>query len=329
MPSITDPPPKFVRDDLTRLKAQLGDVPSKRDDNLLIATWNIRAFGDLTEKWITGANDSPKRNLHAVRCIAEILSRFDVIALQEVRGNIKAFRHCLKQLGPTWGFLMTDVTRGDQGNDERMAFLYDSARVKPSGLAAELVVPEVVEKKAVSGVNVFQHQFARTPYACSFVRKSSTFILITLHVYYGAKDTPEDRIPELEAIAEWLADWARKLKGYGKEGHGHNLLALGDFNIDRVGDELYDAFTSTGLFTPEDLDLAPRTITSNPLQPEKNHHYDQIAWFNAASGVPHLSLEYRRAGFVNFTNAVMQQMDNTALSWRMSDHFPLWVEFKV
>jgi hypothetical protein len=33
---------------------------------------------------------------------------------------------------------------------------------------------------------------------------------------------------------------------------GHNLLALGDFNIDRIGDPLFEAFTSTGLTPPAD-----------------------------------------------------------------------------
>ena len=105
MPKITDRPPAEIAAELEELRAVLDeDVPSKAlDRNLLIATWNIRAFGNLTEKWESGEQDSPKRDLHALLCIAEIVSRFDVIALQEVRGNIKALRHMLKWLGPDWG----------------------------------------------------------------------------------------------------------------------------------------------------------------------------------------------------------------------------------
>ena len=73
--------------------------------------------------------------------VAEILSRFDVIAIQEVRGNIKALRWIMRFLGSHWSFLMTDVTRGDRGNQERMAFLFDTRRVQLSGLACELVLP--------------------------------------------------------------------------------------------------------------------------------------------------------------------------------------------
>jgi hypothetical protein len=143
MLTVTDPPPEEVAADLAQLKSVLDeDIPAKAlDRNLLIATWNVRAFGDLTEKWRSGDDDSPKRDLHALLCIAEIVSRFDVIALQEVRDNLKALRHMLHVLGPRWGLSLTDVTKGAPGNGERMAFLFDTRRVLPSGLAASSSSP--------------------------------------------------------------------------------------------------------------------------------------------------------------------------------------------
>jgi hypothetical protein len=69
-------------------------VPAKAlDRNLLIATWNKRAFGDLTEKWHTAEQDMPKSDLHSLLCIAEIVFRFDVVAGQEAQHNLKALRH--------------------------------------------------------------------------------------------------------------------------------------------------------------------------------------------------------------------------------------------
>ncbi len=325
MPNINSNPPNYVRTDLTALRQHLdATLPAKTNNpNVLIATWNIRCFGDLTEKWRSGSNDSPKRNLHALLCIAEIISRFDVVAIQEVRGNIKALRHTLKRLGNNWGFLMTDVTRGGLGNNERLAFLYDTTRVKPSGLACELVLPEELEEQPVVSANAFQHQFARTPYAVSFTFSGTTFILTTLHVHYGSNPDAH-RIPELTAIANWLADWASKSKAFG-----HNFLALGDFNIDRHGDDLYDAFVSTGLYTPDDLNHVPSTIFAKPNKPQLDKHYDQIAWFNGNNNVPSLNITYRQGGFVDFRNVVMSSLTNNSLSWRMSDHFPLWAEFAV
>ena len=94
MPTIFDTPPQEVQQNLELLKQDLdAKIPSKRlDKNLLIASWNIRTFGDLTRKWDSDDSDSPQRDLHSVLCIAEIIKRFDVIAIQEVRANIRALR---------------------------------------------------------------------------------------------------------------------------------------------------------------------------------------------------------------------------------------------
>lgn len=319
MPEITDMPPKEIAEELKTLRDSLDNsVPAKAlDKNLLIATWNLRAFGDLTEKWKSGESDSPKRDFHALRCIAEIVSRFDVIAIQETRANLKALRHMLKVLGPSWGLILSDVTKGGPGNGERLAFVFDTRRIKLSGLACELVVPR--EKLSEVSQDNLDKQFARTPYAVSFQSDNKTFILVTLHVIYGKKAA--DRVPELKAISEWLADWAKDINAWG-----HNLITLGDFNIDRHGDALYDAFVSTGLYVPDDLNEIPRTIFGSS---EKNKFYDQISWFTGKDGTPALSLRYLRGGFFDFTGIALKSLNLTKnqLSWRISDHYPLWAEF--
>jgi endonuclease/exonuclease/phosphatase family metal-dependent hydrolase len=331
MPEITgstlvaaEPPPEEVVADLGRLRSALDEsVPAKAlDRNLLIATWNVRAFGDLTEEWESSEDDTPKRDLHSLLSIAEIVSRFDVVALQEARENLKALRHLMKVLGPNWGLSLTDVTEGAPGNGERMAFLFDTRRVVPSGLACEIVVPEEQLERIEPGA--LNRQFARTPYAVSFRSGDKTFILVTLHVLYGERE--EERLPELRAIAEWLAGWARDINGWD-----HNLIALGDFNIDRRGDALHDAFVSTGLDIPEDLQEVPRTIFAAPGRPELDKFYDQIAWFTGGNGLPALSLSYSRGGFFDFTKSALTSrgLTKTQLSWRISDHYPLWAEFSV
>src|ERR671916_302003 len=322
--AVATQPPEEVAVDLARLRSTLDeDLPAKAlDRNLLIATWNVRAFGDLTEKWISSEEDSPKRDLHSLLCIAEIVSRFDVVAVQEVRDNLKALRHMLRVLGPNWGLSLTDVTKGAPGNGERMAFLFDARRVLLSGLACELVVPK--EQLDRIGPDALDRQFARTPYAVSFRSEGKTFILVTLHVLYG--EDPEERVPELKAIAEWLAEWARDVNGWD-----HNVIALGDFNIDRRGDALHDAFVSSGLDIPEDLQGVPRTIFADPGRPHLDKFYDQIAWFAGRNGLPALSLRYSRGGFFDFTGAALtaRGLTKTQLSWRISDHYPLWAEFST
>jgi hypothetical protein len=91
-------PPAAVNAEAARLRAAVGEVvPAKQHDrNLLIGTWNLRAFGDLTKAWESKKGDSPKRNFSDIHQIAAVTSHFDVVAVQEVRGNIRALRYLLK-----------------------------------------------------------------------------------------------------------------------------------------------------------------------------------------------------------------------------------------
>jgi endonuclease/exonuclease/phosphatase family metal-dependent hydrolase len=291
--------------------ALAGVIPEKASTNLLIATWNLRAFGDLTAKWHADPDDSPKRDWQAVASIARVISRFDVIAIQEVRRNVTALRFLVDLLGPSWRFIVSDVTEGGAGNGERLTFVYDCERVQPSGLVGEIVLP--------ASVNGPTEQFARTPYAASFVRGSTPFILTTMHVIWGT--APSERLPEIEAFAGWMRSWADR-----RYEMNDNLLVLGDFNLDRVGDPLYEAFISTGLWPPAELQSIPRTIFDDD---RTRHFYDQIAWFLDEEVRPLLrSMDYtHRAGYFDFIPHMSQGLTRSEVSWRISDHYPLWVEF--
>ena len=98
-------------------------------------------------------------------------------------------------------------------------------------------------------------------------------------------------------------------------------------------DELYQAFTDTGLKPPDNLNHVPRTITDDPdpnAPVDRRHYYDQIGLVHrAAGGPPALSLGYKNSGMFDFTQDLVPADTEQELSFRMSDHFPLWVEFEV
>lgn len=313
-------PPLEIRRDLEGLSADLDlRIPSKQlDRNLLLATWNIRAFGNLTRKWESGPDDSPKRDLHSILCIAQILKRFDLIAIQEVKANIRALRDTLKVLGDHWSMILTDVAKGDSGNGERMAYLFDRRRVKMSGLACELVVPNEWTGRAEQ--EALDKQFVRTPYAVSFQAGDQTFILVTLHILYG--NSSSERVGELRGIAQWLSDWAKDINAYHQ-----NLIALGDFNIEERGDLLDRTFLSEGLFVPQALQN--ETVTRSIF--DRTKYYDQIAWFQGEGGHPKLSLEFVHGGHYDFVDKALanRNISKQSLSYLMSDHYPLWAEFKL
>ncbi|PSU00023.1 endonuclease [Photobacterium gaetbulicola] len=314
MATILEAPPPAVASEQQSLAGSLdATIPSKHDGNLLIGTWNIRRFGNLTRDWGTSGNDySPKRDLRSLLSIASIISRFDVCAVQEVGSNLRALRDMMKYLGDRWAFIMTDVTRGKKGNSERLAYIFDTDRVQLSGLACELVLPPEV----LGDPSNISKQFARTPYAVSFRAGSETFILVTAHILYG--DSSQERVPELEAIAEWMAEWAKSSKRFH-----HNLILLGDFNIDRKGDPLWDAFSSTGLVVPDALNRVPRSIFHAG---KDDKFYDQIAWFTRSKKAQ-LNMSFLDAGNFDFVPILYPSLTRQQLSHRISDHYPLWAEF--
>ena len=155
-------------------------------------------------------------------CIGEIVSRFDVVAIQEVQSDIRALRHLLKLLGDDYTVILTDAVEDNMGGNERLAFVFDKKRLEVSGLACELVVPLnwTTKKKPKSGIPqiALQRQFARTPYAVAFKRGDSTFILVTLHVIWGSGEQAiPERIAELSSIATWLRSWAEDRQQLGSE----------------------------------------------------------------------------------------------------------------
>ncbi len=318
MSTIYDPLPLEVQDNLAKLKADLDDkIPSKElDKNLLIASWNIRAFGNLTREWMSKESDSPRRDLHSIFCIAEILRRFDVIAVQEVKSNLRALRDTLKLLGDNWSMILTDTNKGSSGNEERMAYLFDTRRLNLSGLAGELVIPN---EWVNNPDKVLKEQFVRSPYAVSFRAGKKTFILVTVHIKYGK--SAKGRQDEIHGIAKWLSAWATDVNAYDQ-----NLIVLGDFNIEARGDFLDKTFLSEGLFVPEELQLKARSIF------DESKYYDQIAWFNGEDGKhPKLSMEVKSAGNYDFVGVALENRNLTKqqLSYMLSDHYPLWVNFET
>ncbi len=233
-----------------------------------------------------------------------------VVAIQEVKRNTTAIRMLLEWLGPNWDVIISDVTAGSLGNAERSAYVFDTRRVQHTGLAGEIVLlmteDEVVE------------QFARSPYLVGFESGQDRFSLLTAHIKYGKK--PKDRLGEITAIAEYVAD---EIRDRAKEKHAEekNLIVLGDFNIDkRVDDPLYDAFVSRVLWVPDQLDNLKTTYG------KEDKYYDQIAWFRGDD----FTLEYTdRAGRIDFSGAVFKEISTHSMSFRISDHFPLWVEFNI
>jgi len=306
------------------LREQLDrDIPAKTaTDTLLLATWNIREFGD-------------NRRPESLHYIAEIISRFDLVAVQEVAANLDGLQRLMNLLGHNWDYVVTDSTEGKAGGGERMAYIYDKCKVFFRKMTGEIVLPDsrLIDKKM---------QFARTPYCVSFQAGWFRFILATVHIYYGTKGNEDPRrVAEINTIAEFLN------KRISKEDESYILL--GDFNIANLGDATMSALEKHKFYIPE-------AIREHPSDLGKSKHYDQIAFkIKIDPTMTIFSETNQHAGAFNFAESVYtkadldiyrqffdekytkgkteKQISNYYMSkWRtfqMSDHLPLWIELKV
>jgi hypothetical protein len=84
---------------------------------------------------------------------------------------------------------------------------------------------------------------------------------------------------------------------------------------------------SEGLYVPDQL-ADPAVLRSIF---DESKFYDQIAWFNGTNKLPQLSMEFVKGGSYPFTEVALanRKFTKTQLSWMLSDHYPLWAEFKV
>ena len=192
-------------------------VPNRNaTDTLLLATWNIKEFG---------GGESDKRTDESYWYIAEIISHFDLIAIQEVGGDLGALNKVAARLGATWNYVVTDVTFGTAGNQERLAFLFDRRKIRFSGVAGEVVIPP--EEDEHGNTITPANQLARTPNIVGFEAGWFRFMLSTVHIIWGkgVEEHPQ-RVAEIEALAKFL-----KERSEDKAASSQNLILLGDFNI--------------------------------------------------------------------------------------------------
>jgi len=252
---------------LLAMRRTLAPLRAKRSDStLLLATWNIRDFG-------AGRLNPSPRLPESFFYLAEIVSCFDLVALQEVNRKLEDFDRLVAILGPTWDYILTDATEGTAGNGERMAFLFRRDKVRFGKIAGEIVLPQgqtIVAEDAVkpperaepdaggsgSGSGL---QFARTPFLVAFQAGWFRFNLCTVHIYYGTENGAglRRRIAEIKALVSFFAKRQdAENKGLARLQSAQNYILLGDFNVVSPQHETMAALLEKGFTVPEQIDAA-------------------------------------------------------------------------
>jgi len=267
-------------------------IPKRQvDDNILIATWNIQHF-------------SNKKSQRAIQYMADICERFDIVALQEIKTDLRGLAKLQGLLPGNYKILVSDPT----GNYERFAFLYDKRTVISTGLVCEIGFN--VPAKTHQG-----YQLHRMPYCASFRAGRFDFIIANAHIYYGstAKER-EQREGEIEKLVKFIDRRARTSRN---KVFDRDFFVLGDFNIEEAGDQFFNALVHKEFQMPAAL----RTLKTNFL---RNATYDKIAWVDRPS--------FSFSGSINvvpFGDVLFQDHSPKGGKNEISDHLPLWAEFKI
>jgi endonuclease/exonuclease/phosphatase family metal-dependent hydrolase len=312
-----------------------GAIPTRRaDENLIIASWNLKEFGHTTQR------------LHETYFyFAEILSHFDLICIQEIKSTMNDLQILLRLLGDDWGYLVNDITEGDAGNSERSCYLFNKNRVQLAGLAGEIVLWDTLT------ANSTIKQLKRTPYITGFTAGWKTFAMINLHLQPGS--TPADvayRKEEVNLLLQALA-YKRSHARLWTE----NLVLVGDCNF-------YNGASKDTPTIAAINDAGYREVDSligldtNASQSEAYDHFfltrnESFTLGQAADGRENGGVfnpfvyvfktgeepqyaEYMQAQYTG--NKDMSDPANQAAyfnhPWRknqLSDHFPIWFELVI
>ena len=277
----------------------LNEIPLRAlDENVLIASWNIAQF-------------SNKKTSRALQYMADICERFDLVAIQEVKTDLRGLARLQKLLPGDYKILVSDPT----GNSERMAFLFDQRTVINTGLVCEIAFSGTI-------VDPQSFQFNRSPYCASFKAGRFDFTIASVHIAEGSSQgsVGEDlREKEIQILVEFIKNRAGQDEG---KVFDPDFFVVGDFNIEKDGDRFFAALT--GGATPKFTMPAEMNQLGTNFKQTKT--FDKIAW------LPSDEFAFTgKFGAVPFGKVLYKEAGQAADAARkaVSDHLPLWAEFRV
>jgi endonuclease/exonuclease/phosphatase family metal-dependent hydrolase len=286
-------------------------IPKREKGKLLVATWNIANLGAQLRR-------DQDRTL-----IAEILSWFDIVAVQECRENFGDLFDLHDKLPNSYRVIMSDTA----GNNERMVFLYDSKKLTALEEIGEIAFPPSrYDTIKLPGIQAQFNGFDRTPYLAAFAAGPNSFMFVNVHLYYGddSLQSMDRRTLETFAVAKWADLRKKSIFSFTRE-----LVALGDFNMPKSepGDPIFSALTRLGLELPQHSSQVGSNLNADA-------NYDQIAFlpettqscFTGLKGV----FDYDAVVFQELWQGGVNKKNFQAyLRYYMSDHRPMWVQLTI
>lgn len=250
-------------------------------ETILIASYNVLRLGD---------------NEKDYRTLAKIISKFDLIGLEEVmneKGLKKLKGYLEKETKEKWEYVISEHSVGSENYREYYGYIYKKDyfdEVKQVGF---------YEEKN-------ENEFMREPYGCYFKSKNFDFIFVIAHSIFGDKE--KQRLIEASNYVNVYHYFMKKTKE-------DDIILAGDFNL--PANNL--AFNNLKLRYNVDYLLNPDENLTTFSEKKLVSSYDNF-FINKEN-----TLEYNgNSGVYNFLND-----NNEVIKKYISDHLPIYSEYKI
>lgn len=223
--------------------------------NITIASFNIRKLSDNS------------RTDEELKQIASVLSKYDLIAVQEVLGDPIILNRTIEFL-PGYDFIVSEEVGNVQ--KERYAFIFNEKI-------------EVI-KEGKTYYDKFDN-FLREPYYASFKADEFDFTIMTVHIIYG--NSASDRTGEMKQIASVYEYYQEK------DETENDLILTGDFNTQPTQDN-FD-------YIWQIPDVRVSIQEGKSTIGKTGHLYDNIIFMNSHTD------EYTRLSGIDYFDAGMDR----------------------
>ncbi|WP_283432696.1 endonuclease/exonuclease/phosphatase family protein [Neorhodopirellula lusitana] len=266
---------------------------AKSPTTIRVATFNIQMFGD-----------KKSSNAEVMDKLAQIFMQFDVIAVQEIRGNpdlpIDRLMNAIGQRGGRYqGIHGPPLGRSSQ--TECYGYVWDQTRIALVPDSNYVIDDSADRMHRQPMIASFQTIFAPTESRTPF-----RFTMMNVHTDPDEVrgDTPENELNVLDDVFQSVRNFEYEVAGED------DYILLGDLNVDVGG--LKELGQIPGIVS---------LIGDVPTNTRKSKTYDHIM-IDAR-----VTTEYvRRSGVMDLESFF--QID-TAAAVEISDHLPVWAEFSV
>ncbi|WP_338020092.1 endonuclease/exonuclease/phosphatase family protein [Rhodopirellula sp. P2] len=273
-----------------------SDRSQKPDASVRVATFNIQVFGK-----------SKSEKPEVMRRLAQVCLLFDVIAIQEIKGDpalpINGLLDEIASLGGRYNATVSEP-QGRTSQTERYGFVWDTDRIDLVSGSDYLVSDELDRMHRAPMVASFQTRVTPTPNRMPF-----RFTLINVHTdpdEVGSRmgDTPKNEMNVLDDVFHSVRMY--EYQSTGEE----DFVLMGDLNVD-----------TQWLLETGQIPNVKSLVGDKPTNTLQTKTYDHLLIDTATTR------EFTgRAGVLDLKSA-LQISEEDAL--RVSDHMPVWAEFSV